>query len=325
MAKDKTWLYVIGAVALGYFLAPQEVKDKITGAGQGITSFDLSNLLSGLQFPGVSLGGFNLGGEGLGNINDILNQIKEGIPAIPKITIPEITTPSVGGADDLINKMKEWLQPIIPTKPVTQPTGQETPSFWQWFTGLNPVVQNVAAGVGTLGLGYASYKGIQATAPALKTGATAVGNLFSKYLGRVSFAPKVVSATPKLISTGAKAGGLSGGLLLAGAGMIFEIADVAATLIGRSIFPPEWGIHGLSYTLNEAVKSFSGGKAQAAELPAVPSTVKTTDIWALGTKYYQAKPTLQPSTVKAPTYIIPPEKVVLASEAMKLYTGKYGW
>lgn len=95
MGKDNTALLVIGAVIAGYFLAPKEIKDRITGgAAPGITSIDLGGITTAI--PQLETGFsdfqaqaqsalFNLQLQGMRAAFDLqLAGLKNMIPALPQ-------------------------------------------------------------------------------------------------------------------------------------------------------------------------------------------------------------------------------------------------
>ncbi len=92
MSKDNTALLVIGAAVAGYFLAPKEIKDKITGgAAPSITSIDLGGLTSGLPTGVEDIGSkiqaglFQLQLEGMKGLFDLQFQgLKNMVTNLPQ-------------------------------------------------------------------------------------------------------------------------------------------------------------------------------------------------------------------------------------------------
>jgi len=198
--QDNTMLWVAGAVAIGWFLAPKGLKEQITGGVPGI-GIDLSGLLGG----GVGQAPLDFGGlipefqfpswefppfpetpllDYTGIIQDILdagNTAAGVIGAAGAAAANAATGGAEKGSDD-----------VAPTPP---PAPQGT---WEWlmeeFTGLHPVVKNVLAGTVGVGGVYGAVKWVQALAPGGRTVATEMGNVVARALrGK---APLVTGVTP---------------------------------------------------------------------------------------------------------------------------------
>jgi len=120
MSKDNTLLWVAAAVVGGYFLAPKEIKDKITsGSVPNVTSIDLSGITSGLATGVADIGSqlqsalfnlqlegvkqmFSLQLEGLKNMVDLSTQRTSAIDYVSSI---------VGSAKDVIKDVMPIAKP----------------------------------------------------------------------------------------------------------------------------------------------------------------------------------------------------------------------
>lgn len=202
--KDNTILWVVGAVAVGWFLAPKALKEQITGGVPGI-GIDLSGLLGG----GVGQAPLGLGGlmpeldfpawefppfpetpllDYSGIIQDILDAGN---------TAADVVGKAEAAAADAATGGAEAGDPNVAPTPPPAPKGT-----WEWmmdeFSELHPLTKNVLAGVTGVGGGYGVFKTVQALAPGVRPVSTAMGNVVANALkGKppVSKVPKVTGFT----------------------------------------------------------------------------------------------------------------------------------
>ncbi len=175
--KNNTALLIIGGLGIGYLLAPKALKDQLGLPGIGISLGDIGGGLMpspGIDLPGLDLPGLDFPTFPEGWADKLLPEIN--IPELPE----PLTPPDIPG---IVEGLLKDLIPAIPPAPVVDTTlPAAPPGPWEWFTNLNPVVQNIAATVGVVGAGYGTYKGLQIVAPASKTVFSGLADTFARFL-----------------------------------------------------------------------------------------------------------------------------------------------
>ena len=219
---------------MGYLLAPKALKDQLR-----LPSFDFSfgdmggalrDLPGGLpEFPSFEFPPF----PEMPEYPDIA-AILEGI--IPTDLAAPVV-PDIGGIiEELLKGFN--LYPGIDKGEPKDTTLPETPTGWEWFTGLHPFAQNVLAVAGGGAASYGAFKGIQTVAPAGKTIFGGLADTFVRFLrgtkpkAPVGKPPIPAGVNPKLWMQWVKHTGLG---KVAGRGL-------AGGLWGFAAIPVEWAM-----------------------------------------------------------------------------------